>query len=152
MKAKEYLQQLQRLDIVINQKIKEAHDLRLKSRSVGGIDYSKEKVQSGPAQDAPFVKLIGRIVDLEAEINAEIDFFVDEKHRIINQIQGLQNVNHIALLYKRYVEYKKFETIAVEMNFTYQYTIELHGFALKEFQTTYENLLKPIQPILQPMK
>mgnify|MGYP006939891564 FL=1 len=46
MKAKEYLQQLQRLDTVINQKIKEVDDLRLKSRSVGSIDYSKERVQS----------------------------------------------------------------------------------------------------------
>ena len=72
MKAKEYLQQLQRLDTVINQKIKEVDDLRLKSRSVGSIDYSKERVQTSPSGDAPFVKLIGRIIDLEEEINAEI--------------------------------------------------------------------------------
>lgn len=138
MKAKEYLQQLQRLDTVINQKIKEVQDLRLKSQSTGGIDYSKEQVQSSPSGDAPFVKLIGRIIDLEAEINAEIDAFVDEKHKIINQIQGLKNADYISLLYKRYVEYKKFETIAVEMNFTYQYVLNMHGYALKEFETTYE--------------
>jgi hypothetical protein len=141
MKAKEYLQQLQRLDTVINQKIKEVDDLRLKSRSVGSIDYSKERVQTSPSGDAPFVKLIGRIIDLGAEINAEIDAFVDEKHRIINQIQALKNSKYIEILYKHYVEFKRLEVVAVEMNFTYQYVVELHGYALKDFQTTYENLL-----------
>lgn len=141
MKAKEYLQQLQRLDTVINQKINELSDLRLKSQSTGSIDYSKERVQTSPSGDAPFVKLIGRIIDLEAEINAEIDAFVNEKHRIINQIQALKNSKYIEILYKHYVEFKRLEVIAVEMNFTYQYVVELHGYALKDFQTTYENLL-----------
>lgn len=141
MEAKEYLQQLQRLDTVINQKIKELGDLRLKSRSVGSIDYSKERVQTSPSGDAPFVKLIGRIIDLEQEINAEIDAFVDDKHKIINQIQGLKNSKYIEILYKHYVEFKRLEVVAVEMNFTYQYVVELHGYALKDFQTTYENLL-----------
>lgn len=141
MKAKEYLQQLQRLDTVINQKIKEVHDLRLQTQGIGGLDYSKERVQSSPSGDAPFVKPICRIIDLEAEINAEIDRFVDEKHKIINQIQALQNPKHIDILYKHYVEFKRLEIVAVEMNFTYQYIVELHGTALKEFQLTHENLL-----------
>lgn len=141
MKAKEYLQQLQRLDTVINQKIKEVQDLRLQTQGIGGLDYSKERVQSSPSGDAPFVKPICRIIDLEAEINAEIDRFVDEKHKIINQIQALQNPKHIDILYKHYVEFKRLEIVAVEINFTYQYIVELHGTALKEFQLTHENLL-----------
>ena len=128
MKAKEYLQQLQRLDTVINQKIKEVHDLRLQAQSTGGIDYSKERVQSSPSGDAPFVKPICRIIDLEAEINAEIDRFVDEKHKIINQIQGLKNSDYISLLFKR------LEQICVEMNFSYDYIKHLHGYALKDFE------------------
>lgn len=141
MKAKEYLQQLQRLDTMINQKIKELGDLRLMSQSVGGIDYSKERVRSSPSGDAPFVKPVLRMIELEQEINAEIDRFVDEKHEIINQIQALQNPKHIDILYKHYVEFKRLEIVAVEMNFTYQYIVELHGTALKEFQLTHENLL-----------
>lgn len=141
MKAKKYLQQLQRLDTMINQKIKELGDLRLMSQSVGGIDYSEDRVQSSPSGDAPFVKPVLRMIELEQEINAEIDRFVDEKHEIINQIQALQNPKHIDILYKHYVEFKRLEIVAVEMNFTYQYIVELHGTALKEFQLTHENLL-----------
>lgn len=134
MKAKEYLQQLKRLDELTNQKIKEVTDLRERATSVSGIDYSKDKVQSSPSGDAPFVKPICRIIDLEAEINAEIDKFVDEKHKIINQIQGLKNSDYIALLFKRYVEYKSLERICVEMNFSYDYIKHLHGYALKDFE------------------
>ncbi len=142
MKAKEYLKQLQRLDTVINQKIKELSDLRLRLTSVGGVEYSKERVQTSPSVDAAFAKLLERIADLEEEINAEIDRFIDEKHKIINQIQGLKKSKYIEILYKHYVEFKRLEIVAVEMNFTYQYVIELHGYALKDFQTTYNNLLK----------
>lgn len=134
MKAKEYLQQLQRLDTVINQKIKEVQDLRLQAQSGSGLDYSKERVQSSPSGDAPFVKPICRIIDLEAEINAEIDKFVDEKHKIINQIQGLKNSDYISLLFKRYVEFKSLEKICVEMNFSYDYIKHLHGYALQDFE------------------
>lgn len=138
MSAKEYLQQLQRLDAVINQKIKELKDLRSTIYSVCSIDYSKERVQSAPSVNAPFVKGVDRIADLEAEINQEVDNFVNEKHKIINQIQGLQNTNHVKLLFKRYVEFKNLEVIAVEMNFTYQYTRRLHGTALQDFENTYK--------------
>lgn len=138
MRAKEYLQQLQKLDTVINQKMKEMQELRY-SFSIGGIDYSKDRVQTSLSGDAPFVKLIGKIADLEAVIDAEIDRFVDEKHRIINQIQQLQNPDFISLLYKRYVEYKSLEQICVEMKFSYDYIKHLHGYALKDFETKILN-------------
>ncbi len=139
MKAKEYLQQLKRLDILIKQKNKEVDNLRLKSKSTSSIDYSKEKVQTSPSGEASFVKLIGRIVDLETEISQEINIFVEEKHKIINQIQKLNNADYIRLLYKRYVEYKSLERICVEMDFSYDYIKHLHGCALKDFEDKFLN-------------
>lgn len=139
MQAREYLQQLKRLDVIINQKIKEVEDLRLQAQNAGSIEI-QEKVQKSSSGNAPFIKLIEKIIDLEEEINTEIDNLVDKKHEIINQIQGLKNVNYISLLFKRYVEFKNLKIIACEMNYTYQYTLELHDSALKEFETTYENI------------
>ncbi len=140
MRAKEYLQQLQRLDTVINQKLKELDDLRAMSTSIGSVDYSKERVQTSMSGEAQFVKVIDKMIELDREISREIDTFIDEKHKIINQIQSLKNADYISLLFKRYVEFKKFETIACEMNFTYQYVLELHGHALQNFEETYKNL------------
>lgn len=138
MNAKEYLQNLKKLDTVIDQKIKELDNLKTMSTSIGSFDYSKDRVQTSPDGDAPFVKAIEKICELQDEINREIDQFVDKKHRIINQIQGLSKSKYIEVLFRRYVEYKSFETIAVEMMLSYQYVIEIHGYALQEFEITYE--------------
>ena len=137
MRAKEYLQQLRRLDTVIDQKIKELDDLKVKSTCIGGFDYSKERVQTSPSGDAPYVRTVSRMIDLNEEINRDIDDFVDRKHKIINEIQSLENTKHIQILFKKYVEYKTFEQISVEMNYTYQYIDLLHGYALKEFSQKY---------------
>lgn len=139
MKAKEYLQQLRRLDTIINQKNNELADLRMKSRSIGSVDSSKERVQTSPSGDASFVNIIGRMIDLEEEIKQETKAFVCEKHKIINQIQGLKNADYISLLYKRYVEYKSLGKIAAEMNFSYDHIKHLHGYALIDFERKYFN-------------
>ena len=140
MKAKEYLQQLQQLDVAIDQKIKELNDLRAMLTTVGSFNYSKVPVQGSSSEDSPYVKVIDKIIDLEIIINSEIDRFVDKKHQVIHQIQQLEDTKYMNLLYKRYVEYKQLDLIAIEMNYTYQYTKELHTYALQEFESTYPNL------------
>ena len=140
MKAKEYLQQLQRLDTMINQKIKELGDLRLMSQSVGGIDYSKERVQSSPSGDAPFVKPVLRMIELEQEINAEIDRFSDAKEQIIKQIRGLHNARYSQVLFKVYVQFKSLKVASSEMGMSYQYVRNLHKAALTKFEETYDDL------------
>jgi hypothetical protein len=140
MKAKDYLRQLELLDTKINQKIQQVSELQQMAGASGAIDYSRDRVQSSPSGDALSNAVI-RYVSLENEIDQQIDSFVDMKNTIINQIQGLNNVNHVRILFKKYVEFKRLEVIAVEMNYTYQYTKELHGYALADFQRTYTNLL-----------
>lgn len=140
MKAKEYLQRLEKLDMIIHQKIKEVNDLKSISTCIGSFDYSEERVQTSTNGDAPFVKTIDKICDLQDEINREINYFIDEKHKIINQIYNLSKSKYIDILFKHYVEYKNFETIAVEMVLSYQYVLEVHGYALQEFEKTYKNL------------
>lgn len=140
MKAKEYLRQLYRLEVVIKQKMKEKEELYYLLRGISGIDYSREKVQASRPNEASFAKILEKASRLDEEINSEIDKFIDLKHLIIKQIQSMDEHNYIELLYKRYVEFKDFSTIADEMNFVVQYVIELHGKALKAFERTYENL------------
>lgn len=141
MTAKEYLQQLQRLDIMINHKIQEKADLKASLTYLSSPNLSQERVQGGePIRDARFTKKSIKLISLEQEIDETIDEFVDLKHKIIVQIHRLQNSNHSTLLYKRYVENKRLKDIATEMNYTYQYIRELHDCALKEFERSYTNL------------
>ncbi len=137
MSAKEYLQQLKRLDTIINQKLRELADLGRMLTGFSGMDMSKDRVQKSPAGDAPFVSQVNRMIDLEEEINREIDRFVREKHRIINQIHGLPDTRYVEILYKIYVEFKPLEKVADEMGYSEQYIRNLQKGALREFEDAY---------------
>ncbi|NDO45986.1 hypothetical protein [Clostridium sp. MD294] len=136
MKAKQYLQQLQKLDSMIEQKLQELYELK-KLQGIRAIDYTKQKVQCSRQCGADFETILIKIIDMENEINAEIDRFIDSKHGIINQIQLLENEKYMQVLYKRYVEYKRLEMVACEMNYTFQYVVLLHGQALKAFERKF---------------
>ena len=60
MKAKEYLQQLQKLDIIINQKLQELDELK-KMGGIKCIDYTMEKVQSSQKHCATFENVLIKI-------------------------------------------------------------------------------------------
>lgn len=133
MTAKEYLQQLEHADVIIEQKMKEQADLEELSKCVRAIDYSKDRVSSSGTGDAPFVNPVLKIVMLEQEINAEIDKYVDLKRKITGEIQSLQDPQFIKVLFKRYVEYKGFDKIAVELECSERNVYTIHGQALKDF-------------------
>lgn len=133
MTAKEYLQQLERADVIIEQKMKEQADLEELSKCVWAIDYGKDRVSSSGTGDAPFVNPVLKIVMLEQEINAEIDKYVDLKRKITGEIQSLQDPQFIKVLFKRYVEYKGFDKIAVELECSERNVYTIHGQALKDF-------------------
>ena len=133
MKAKEYLQQLRKLDIIINQKLQELDELK-KMGGIKCIDYTMEKVQSSQKHCATFENVLIKIIDMENEINTDIDKLVNKRHCIINQINELQNVQYIEILYKRYVEYKDLKKIAKEMEYTYDYIRKIHVKALQNFE------------------
>lgn len=141
MNAKEYLQQVKVLDVRIKQKIEEKEDLLRRARNISAVDYSREKRQTVSSNEAAFAKITDRVCDLETEINSEIDEFVNLKHTIINRIHELSDSRHVELLYKRYVEYKSYEQIALEMAYSLAYVKELHKKALADFESSYPILL-----------
>lgn len=138
LNAKQYLGQLKVIDTKINQKMEELSDLMTSATSSGAIDYSKDRVQTSPrnAQE----NKICRYVDLDAEINREIDEFVDIKHRVTKEIQALNVDYYIKILFKVYVQYKTVKDAANEMNLSYQYVRDLHKKALKAFEELYTDL------------
>lgn len=140
MTAKEYLQQLKGINVAIDQKTQELNRLRAMAESIGGTDYSKERVQTSPSNEAPYVKAVNQLVDVEKEVEREMAILFDKKHKIINQIQGLQNPIYVQVLYKRYEEGKELKEISDELNYTYQYILNMHMYALKDFKTTYKKL------------
>lgn len=136
MTTKEYLGQIELFDEKIKQKKSELHDLKLIATSTGGMNYDSDRVQTSPTGDT-LVNKVAKYVDLEAEIEREMHDFMVLKHRIINEIHELQDVRFVNLLFKRYVELKGFEKIAVEMDYNYDYVRELHALAINAFEITH---------------
>ena len=132
MTPKEYLAQIGDLNAKINQRLAERDELKSMMYQLGG-GGSSERVQTSAKNEAPFVRLVERLETLENEISSLVDNYVDKKTTIIEQIQSMENKNYMNLLYKRYVEGKRLELIAVEMNYSYLYTRQMHGKALLDF-------------------
>lgn len=131
MRAKEYLQQIHKQDIKIGQRITQLQQMRDRVHIMGSFDYSKDRVQSTPTSGN---KQIEDLVDFENEIKDMIKREQLLKDKIISEIQTLENAVHVDILFRRYVECQSFERIACDMNYTYQYVLNLHGEALKAFE------------------
>ena len=132
MTAKQYLNRIRILDIKINNKISELSMLKSKSTSLQAVVINDDKVQTSPVLDR-LGNDVSEILELEEEIRQEIKRYNELKHKIINEIHSLNNRLYIEILYKRYVEFKSLEEIAVEMNYSYDRVRHLHGYALIEF-------------------
>jgi hypothetical protein len=137
MSAKDYLIQLKIIDTKINQKQKELAVLKEKALSQGAINYDRDRVQTSPrnAQE----QKICRYLDLADEIQQQIETYLLDQHRIIDEIQKLDDKNYIDLLYKHYVEFKDFTVVSEEMHFSYDYIKHLHKDALRAFEKLKDN-------------
>ena len=138
MKHKDCLRRIRRLDVHIDQKIKELESLRAAATRISGANYARDPVSGGKKQEARYTGIVERTVDLEREIETEIDRFADERHEVINCIQSLENPLYSDILFQRYVEYKSLYEIAKEMKYNYGYTRQLCGKALQAFSKRYD--------------
>lgn len=140
MTAKKYLTQLMKLDEQIKQKQSQVEELKEMMGNIGSFDYSEERVQSSGSCKSQVEESTVRLLELENEVKEDIIRFALMKDKMIKEIHQLAEPNYIKLLFKRYVEFKRLEEIAVEMKYTYEYTRKLHGDALQNFQNIIHNL------------
>ena len=140
MTAKEYLKQIEALDIKIRQKQDQLECLKETAGGNAAIRYDKLNVQITVAPDM-MERNVLRMVELEEKIFADKLRMETLKDQIIDQIQSLEDERYIDLLFRRYVKYQKFEQIALDMSYDYVYIRELHGEALGAFEQEYKNIL-----------
>lgn len=139
LSAEKYLSQLEIIDTQINQDIERLEEMKADAMSTGGIDYSRDRVQTSKVGDR-LCSDIARYTDFDEKINAEIDRFVDAKEQVIREIRELRDVNYIQVLYKVYVQFKTVKVASVEMKRSYNFVLDVHKKALKAFEEMHENL------------
>lgn len=129
MTAKEYLQQALRLDERINSKISQLESLReLATKctsTITGMPHNPSPSQS------PMADAVCKIIDLQDEINRDIDHLVDLKRELVGVIRNVEDVECRLLLELRYLCFKSWEDIAVQMGYTTRNIHYLHKQALR---------------------
>lgn len=80
-----------------------------------------------------------KIMDLEEEVNKDIDALVDLKMDITHLIKLVDNHEYQIILEQRYLCFKTWEQISVDMGYSIQHTFRLHDKALKEISSIYED-------------
>lgn len=130
MTAKEYLGQARFLDMRINSKIQQVASLNeLATKCTTTISDMPKNPNRG---DARMADSVIKIIDLQDEINSDINKLVELKREIMGVIKAVPNIEYQTLLEKRYLCFITWEQIAVDMNYSMQYTFRIHERALKE--------------------
>ena len=134
MKAKDYLESYRRNEIAIEKLKNEITriDARLKG---GSHSYSSEKIKS--SDDNLNEKLMAECLDKRNKMNNDIVMNENVRADLVLKITSMSDYRYIDVLYKRYIECKRFELIAVEMNYDYDYVRKLHVKALEVFAQDY---------------
>lgn len=135
MTTKEYLNQISRLNRMINNKLVEIQQLRELACSISAINL-EDKVQNTPNFDKIGSKM-AKIDELEENLDKTIDRYVLVKNKIVSQIDSMEDENTYNILFSRYIEKKSFERIAIEMEYSWRQIIRLHGKALKQFEEKF---------------
>ena len=129
MTAKEYLKQVYLLDKRINSGLRELMELRTLATSVTPTEVD-ERVQTSPSGEAPFVRALARIWELENTIDEEIDRLVDLKMEIRTVISEVADSDQQMILRYRYIHFCSWEDIANQMGYGLRWIHLLHGKAL----------------------
>ena len=135
MTTKQYLNQIDRINRMINNKLAEIYQLKTMVCSIS-VSADEDKVQTSSDKDK-LGNAVAKIVDLENEINKTIDMYVGKRERIISQIEALNDVMEYQVLFSRYIEYKKFEQIAEDNEYSVRQILRIHGNALVEFEKKF---------------
>ncbi|MBR1553187.1 MAG: hypothetical protein IJ631_04160 [Schwartzia sp.] len=140
MDAKEYLRQAYRLDQAISSKIEQISSLReLATKATAAL--GTEPV-SGSRNPHRLEDAIGKIVDLENEIDRDVDCLIETKRKIMGIIGELGNAEHRILLEQRYLCYNSWAEIAEKMGFGLRWVHILHGRALAEADKIFSKKAK----------
>lgn len=131
MKAKAFLEQLAKLNKLIENKMIERQ--QWKSIAVGsGQGTDSERVQSS-GNPQKMADAVARYIDIEREIDAAIDKYVNKRNHIISVIEQLP-VTEYDLLHKVYVQGITIEEAAATFGKSYSWGTSKHGMALKMVQ------------------
>ena len=135
MTTKQYLKQIERLDLMIENKLSEVYNLKAMAVSISSPSNT-DRVQSSGSYDKLSDK-VAKLVDMEREIDELVDNYVDTRKKIISQIDAMENKNSYSILTDVYVKRIPFKEIFIRMKISERRMYSLYSIAMKEFEQLY---------------
>ena len=133
MDIKTYLNQAYRIDQRINSKLEQIRSLReLAAKATSTLSHTTGN--SGSKDVHPMESIIVKILDLEREIDMDINVLVDLKREIISLIKQIKNPEYQILLELKYLCFKTWEQIAIDMDYSIQHIFRLHNQSLRAIE------------------
>ena len=136
MGAKEFLNKIRTIDIMINCKIEQVEELRSRLTSISCANDG-DRVQTSLSADK-FSDTIAKIIELENKINADIDTLVEYKDKARELIECMRDDVEKVVLYDRYFNNMSFEQIAVNTGYSWRHIHRIHANALRNFKDVME--------------
>ena len=129
MTARQYLGQAYRLDQRINSKLTQ---LALLRGNAMNLTANLKEISIQTSHDnAKMENTILKIIDQERELDEEIDRLVDLKAEIKKVIDGVENIEYRLILELRYLCFRSWEEIAVDMDYSIDNVFRIHRKALE---------------------
>lgn len=132
MNAKEYLGQAYRIDQRINCKIEQVSSLHaLATKATTTIS---DMPGSATRNVHRMEDIIVKIMEMEEDINAEIDMLVDLKAEIMEVIKSIDNLEYQTILELRYLCFKPWEQIALDLSYSINNVFKMHKKSIEELE------------------
>lgn len=134
--AKEYLERIKWLDVMIDSKLEELERLNSIVKRITPVMNTTGGGGSGNADKLG--DTVARIVDLQAEINRDVDEFVDYKNEAKRLMRQMSNPDYYRVLHMRYFQNRSIRQIASAMKYSYDGMKKFNSAALQDFQRVLE--------------
>lgn len=138
MTAKEYLEQAKRLDSTIECRMRELEYWRGLSGNLSSCNFGQTRSSNRPTE-APFVKCIEKIDEIECDISGKINELVRLREEMGKAIDSVENRDEQLVLHYRYLDDLTWTSIANKLFVSERTVRRIHELALENFVVPAES-------------
>ena len=138
MTTREYLNQINKINFMIEAKVEDEARLRALATKIT-VPMDSERVKSTPDPDK-MTKVVAKIIELDDEIKAAVEELITKRKIIYSQIDSIENPDYHKLLVCKYIHNLQPKEIAGKMCMSKSAVFMIQADALKNFEENFGHL------------
>lgn len=133
--AKNYLYKIIRLQDIYDEKVLQLQELKARCTAVNSPMAAGERVQSSPNLHGK-EEVVCNAIDFENQLKKDLEELIELQIDITNKVNGMDD-EHRLILTMRYLNGKRFERIACDLDKSLRGVYKMHKRALRSFEEKY---------------